>query len=221
MVDDPYQAGPLPDPPADPDGIIRPAPHAHELASAAETERVVVASLIAGGEQYLTTWLHLTLRSYLAALRAVAARGLGLLASMTLTGLAEAQAAGRRPEVPNWVHRAIEASWATELDADVLTQAWLAEYHDRGKETLAAEPDPGSPLHIGAQQAVVGSELMVAELDGDSVRLRRTQSDAASPELVREGLVQLLEAVVDELAALAGSDRGRVLQALGSRDEAG
>ncbi len=62
---------------------------------------------------------------------------------------------------------------------------------------------------------------MVAELDGDSVRLRRTQSDAASPELVREGLVQLLEAVVDELAALAGSDRGRVLQALGSRDEAG
>ncbi len=123
MVDDPYQAGPLPDPPADPDGIIRPAPHAHELASAAETERVVVASLIAGGEQYLTTWLHLTLRSYLAALRAVAARGLGLLASMTLTGLAEAQAAGRRPEVPNWVHRAIEASWATELDADVLTRA--------------------------------------------------------------------------------------------------
>lgn len=180
---------------------------------------MVVSSLIAGGEQYLTTWAHLTLRSYLGVLRAVAARGLELLATMTANALAQAQAGQGMADVPPWVHRAIEASWATELDSDVLMQAWLADYQDRGRAILAEQDDPGSPLQIGARQAVLGAELMMAELDADTVRLRRAMLAADSPELVREGLVQVLEAVADDLARGAGSDRERVLRALvGGRD---
>ena len=141
-------------------------------------------------------------------------RALGVLAAVTLQQLAQAQAASGTADVFPWVSRAIDAARTTELSADVLTQAWLADQHDRGAQLTAAHPDPGDPMRIGAFRAMLGARLMAAELDGDSVRVRQLTKDADNPVEVRDALVQLADALARDLAEATGGSRERVLRAL-------
>lgn len=184
-------------------------PHAHEFTDPAQTEHAVVEALLAGPGQFASTWLRLTVRSQLAAWRAINARALATLAALTAARLSQAQSAGEGVDVPGWVARAIEAARATELNQDVLSQAWLAEYHDRGVRERA-----DASMATGARQAVLGSLMMAAELDGDSVRVRALMRDSSGPDEVREALVQVAEAVVAELSAATGGDWPQVFRAL-------
>ncbi len=184
-------------------------PHAHEFTDPAQTEHAVVEALLAGPGQFASTWLRLTVRSQLAAWRAINARALATLAALTAARLSQAQSAGEGVDVPGWVARAIEAARATELNQDVLTQAWLAEYHDRGVRARA-----DASLAAGAGQAVLGSLLMAAELDGDSVRVRALMRHSSGPDEVREALVQVAEALVAELGEATGGDAQQVFRAL-------
>lgn len=175
----------------------------------AETERAVVASLFGDGGAYLETWQRLDVDAQLRAWQRLAARGLGLLASLTAQQLAQAQASTGRAEVAPWVRRAIEASRATELNNDVLVQAWLADYHDEGVRRSEGIGDEA----IGAQQAVLGSQLLMGHVDGDSVRVRSLLGEASTTQ-ARESLVQLTEAVVADLGELTGADAERIFTAL-------
>lgn len=177
-------------------------------------ERAVVESLLAGDEQYASTWRRLPNEQYLAAWRAVNVRAVGLLASLVLQRLAEAQAMAGRLDVDPWVHRAIDAARATELTADVLMQAWLAEYHDRGVRVAGENPDPDDPMAIGARLAVLGSQLMAGELDQDSVRVRQLMNASTGPDEVREALVQVADALTRDLAEATGGSHEQVLRAL-------
>lgn len=175
----------------------------------AETERAVVASLLDDGGAYLETWQRLDVDAQLRAWQRLAGRGLGLLATLTAQHLAQAQANAGTAQVAPWVRRAIEAARATELNDDVLVQAWLADYHDEGVRRSEGSGDEA----IGAQQAVLGSQLLMGHVDGDTVRVRALLAEA-SPSQARESLVQLTEAVVLDLSELTGADAERVFAAL-------
>lgn len=178
-------------------------------------ERAVIESLI-DHQQYEAVWHRLPTDAYFAAWRAVNARALGVLAVVWLQQLDRAQAASGVAVVPAWVSRAIDAARTTELNADVLMQAWLAEQHDRGVQLSTAHTDPADPMAIGARRAVLGSELMMGELDEDWVRVRRLVKDADDAIEVREALAQLADALVRDLAEVTGGSRERVLGALGT-----
>ena len=165
-------------------------------------------------QQYEAVWHRLPTDTWLAAWRAVNARALGVLAAVWLQQLDRAQAASGVAVVPAWVSRANDAVRSTELNADVLTQAWLAEQHDRGVRLSTAHPDPADPMAIGARRAVLGSELMMAELDDDWVRVRRLVKDADDAIEVGEALAQLADALVRDLSDATGGSRERVLRAL-------
>lgn len=181
--------------------------------SSSSAQQSVVQSLI-DHEQYEEIWRSLPTDTYFAAWRAVNTRALGVLAAVTLQQLAQAQAASGTADVFPWVSRAIDAARTTELSADVLTQAWLADQHDRGAQLTAAHPDPGDPMRIGAFRAMLGARLMAAELDGDGVRVRQLTKDADNPVEVRDALVQLADALARDLAEATGGSRERVLRAL-------
>ncbi|MDI9628015.1 MAG: hypothetical protein QM286_05660 [Acidobacteriota bacterium] len=181
--------------------------------SSAAVERSVVESLL-DYERYEEIWQRLPASTYFAAWRAVNARALGVLAAITLQQLAHAQAASGTADVYPWVSRAIDAARTTELNEDVLTQAWLADQHDRGVRLATAHPDRGDATGIGALRAVLGARLMAAELDGDSVRVRQLTKDASDPVEVRESLVQLADALARDLAEATGGSRETVLRAL-------
>lgn len=176
-------------------------------------EQAVIESLL-DPEQYEVVWQRLPTDTYFAAWRTVNARALGVLAAVTLQQLEQAQAASGLAVVPAWVSRAIEASRTTELNAEVLMQAWLAEQHDRGVQLSQAHPDRRDPMAIGAQRAILGSELMVGELDDDTVRVRLLAKAADDAIEVREALVQLADALARDLAEATGGSREQVLRAL-------
>lgn len=178
-------------------------------------ERAVIESLI-DDQQYEAVWHRLPTNIWFAACRAVNARALGVLAAVWLQQLDRAQAASGVAVVPAWVSRAIDAARSTELNADVLMQAWLAEQHDRGVQLSMAHPDPADPMAIGARRAMLGSELMMGELDEDWMRVRRLVKDADDAIEVREALAQLADALVRDLAEVTGGSRERVLGALGT-----
>lgn len=189
-------------------------PRPPEPADRAATAQAVVASLLAGEEEYLATWQRLPTDDQLAAWLDITARGLGLLAAVTGQQLAQAQEASGSASVAPWVRLAIEASRSTELTADVLIQAWLTEYESRGLRVAEEHDGAEDPLAIGARQAILGSRLLMGQVDGDTVRVRQLMKAAASPEEIREALVQVVEAVATELAEATASDQHRVLQIL-------
>lgn len=178
----------------------------------------MVESLLAGDDAFAKTWQELPQDAQLAAWARIDVRALELLASLTLQQLAQAQAASGRPDVGDWVHRAIDAARLTELNADVLTQAYLASYRDRGVQVGAEHPDPDDPMAVGARLAVLGAGLLAGELDGDSVRVRQLVKASAGPEEVRGALVQLADALAIDLASHTGASKETVFRALVSVD---
>ena len=138
--------------------------------------------------------------------------GLGLLTSLVLNKLAAAQASGAKPSVTSWVHRAIEVGRATELNVQVAQAAWLADYRELGEKQLLDEAtDPAT--RESASLAVLGTQLVEAAGDGDTVRVADLVKQFG--EKVCAAAVNIvLDAVVRDLSDETGAPYDRVLTIL-------